>query len=295
MRQCGIYIIKNTINNKVYIGQSVDIKIRWYAHKQSAKNEKSQDANTYIHSAMRKYGIENFYLEILELCEYSKLSEREIYWIKKYHSYDDGYNMTRGGESNKGETNGRALLTEIMVREIRAAYGNKIPFREVYEKYKNTISKRGLGKIWHCETWKNVMPEVYTDENRKWHATQAKKHQDGNKSLGFNNRQRACSEEEIKRMRQLREEGLSYEKIGRIVNRSSGIVRKYCLFQECKNLNKTKGVKVKNIETGLIFDTQADAATWAKCDRRKISAVYNTEKSAGIVPSTDEPAHWVSL
>lgn len=295
MKQCGIYIIKNKINDKVYVGQSVDIRIRWYAHKQSAKNRGAQDADTHIHEAMRSYGIENFYLEILELCDYSKLSEREIYWIEKYNSYENGYNMTRGGESNKGESNGRALLTESMVREIRAAYGNKIPFREVYEKYKNVISKRGLQKVWHCETWQNVMIEVYTDENRQWHATQAKRHQDGNISLGFNNQQRACSEEEIEKMRQLREKGFSYKKIGEIVNRSPSVVRKYCLFQECKNKNKMKGIRVKNVETGLIFDTQADAASWAMCDKRKISSAYNTEKSAGVVPSTNEPAHWVSI
>lgn len=295
MKQCGIYIIKNKINDKVYVGQSVDIKARWYAHKRSAKKETDQSANTQIHTAMREYGTENFYLEVLELCDYSKLSEREIYWIKKYNSYENGYNMTRGGESCLGETNGRALLTEEMVREIRAAYGNKIPFKEVYEKYKNTISKRGLQKVWHCEAWKNVMIEVYTDENRQWHTTQAKRHQDGNKNLGFNNQQRACSEKEIEKMRQLRKEGLSYKKIGEIVNRSSAVVRKYCLFQECKNKNKMYGIKIKNIETGLIFDTQADAAKWAMCDNRKISSVYNTEKSAGVVPSTNEPAHWISL
>ncbi len=294
MKQCGIYIIKNKINDKVYVGQSVDIMVRWYAHKQAAKSF-TRDGRTKIHTAMRELGIDNFYLEILELCDYSKLSEREIYWIDYYDSYNNGYNMTKGGEANIGETNGRALLTEDMVRDIRSAYNSKIPFREVYEKYKNVISKRGLRKVWICETWKYIMPEVYTDENRKWHTTQAKAHADGNKSLGVNNAARACSEEEIAKMRELRAQGTSYMKIAEQLHRSAGVVRKYCLFQECTNKNKTSGVKVKNVETGLVFDTLVEAATWAKCGSKAISANKNTNKSAGIVVTTGEPAHWVTL
>ena len=66
-----VYIIKNDINDKVYIGQSVDIMCRWYAHKNSAKG-KSQDSYTKIHTVMNELGIDNFYIEILEECEYLK-------------------------------------------------------------------------------------------------------------------------------------------------------------------------------------------------------------------------------
>ena len=63
MKKCGIYIIKNKINDKVYIGQSVDIICRWYAHKNSANGNK-QDSYTKIHKAMHELGTENFYIEI---------------------------------------------------------------------------------------------------------------------------------------------------------------------------------------------------------------------------------------
>lgn len=54
---CGIYIIRNLINNKVYIGQSVDIKRRWQEHLRSGQPEKyskksNRDLNTPIHKAM---------------------------------------------------------------------------------------------------------------------------------------------------------------------------------------------------------------------------------------------------
>lgn len=296
MRKCGIYIIKNKINDLVYIGQSVDIYARWSGHKQSAKNPKDPSHNTKIHLAMYKLGCENFYIEILEECNYDELSQKEIYWINKYNSCFNGYNMTLGGESNRGETNGRALLKQEMVEDIRLAYGNHIPFREVYQKYKNIISKRGLQKVWCGETWKFVMMEVYTDQNRKWHATYAKAQTDGNKELGENNQKRACTEKEISKMREMRSNGFSYEEISEKTGRSIGVVRKYCLFQECKNTTKNgSSIQVKNLETGLVFDTQKQASLWAKCDRHLISRNKNTEKPAGIVPTTGQPAHWKSL
>lgn len=296
MKKCGIYIIKNKINDKVYIGQSIDINCRWYAHKQAALQPKNQSYNTKIHKAMREFGINNFYIEILEECEYNKLSEREIYYINFYNSCINGYNMTLGGESNKGETNGRALLTQEKVEDIRMAYNQHIPFKEVYEKYKNTISKRGLQKVWHYETWKHIMPEVYTEENRKWHATEAKSHIDGNTCLGKNNKMRACTEEEIKKMRELRKEGYSYNKISLLCGRSSSVVRKYCLFQENKNNNKIWNSKqIKNIETGLIFDSYSEAAKWSNCTANDIRKHINDNNGIGKIPYTDKFAHWSSL
>lgn len=293
---CGIYIIKNKINNLVYIGQSVNILARWYAHIQAAKNSKNSSHNTNIHKAMRTLGIKNFYYEVLEYCSYDMLSEREIFWIAKFDSFNNGYNMTPGGENLKGELNGRAILTQPMVEEIRLAYNSHIPFRKIYDKYKNIISKRGLQKVWHFETWKHILPEVYTEENRVWHSTFAKRQEDGNKKLGKNNQQRACTEKEIFQMRELRKAGLSYAEIGRQLNRNSSVVRKYCLFQEYKNPNKIgRSIQIKNVETGLIFSSYTTGAKWANCDRHTISNNINTHKTAGKVPLTNEPAHWVSL
>lgn len=47
---------------------------------------------------MRKYGIENFTIEILEEIEDNRSSEREKYWIEQKRSYKNGYNATIGGD-----------------------------------------------------------------------------------------------------------------------------------------------------------------------------------------------------
>ncbi len=91
-----IYKITNTINNKVYIGQtSKTITERFAVHLRHAANH----VNRYLYDAMNFYGYENFIIEELERCEKSILDAREIYWISFYQSNNPeyGYNMTAGG------------------------------------------------------------------------------------------------------------------------------------------------------------------------------------------------------
>ena len=91
-----IYIIRNTINSKVYIGQTkVSLKLRFQNHLSAARNGKDY----VIGKAIRKYGEENFYIELLEECTIEELNERERYWISYFNSTDNkfGYNISIGG------------------------------------------------------------------------------------------------------------------------------------------------------------------------------------------------------
>ena len=89
----GIYKIQNKLNGKIYIGQSKHIYQRWKQHKSCQK------PNAILTIAFQKYGIDNFSFEIIEECNQKDLDEKEKYWIKYYNSYEDGYNLTRGGAS----------------------------------------------------------------------------------------------------------------------------------------------------------------------------------------------------
>lgn len=95
----GIYLIKNLSNNKVYIGQSIDIKKRIKDHFWKARCKKDISYNSALHSAIRKYGEDNFQCEILEICDMNSLDERERYYINKYNSISpNGYNILAGGQ-----------------------------------------------------------------------------------------------------------------------------------------------------------------------------------------------------
>ena len=103
----GIYKIENNITHQVYIGQSVDIKQRWIAHKAPGvrSNPNSESYYYKLYTAMREYGLENFTFTVIEECNKEDLNAREIYWIKYYDSYVNGYNMTLGGNYSTNSSN----------------------------------------------------------------------------------------------------------------------------------------------------------------------------------------------
>ena len=100
-RTGSIYIIKNTINDKVYIGQTtMTVHERFLTHlKPSAQKTRG---SYKIYNAMNKYGKENFYVETLEEnVPISELDDKEIAYIAEYDSYENGYNSTAGGNSRR--------------------------------------------------------------------------------------------------------------------------------------------------------------------------------------------------
>ncbi len=97
---CGIYKYTNKINGHSYIGQSVDIQKRKREHKSASFDPNNKDYNMVIHQAIRKYGLENFDITILEECPRELLNEREVYWIKVFNTYHNGYNATEGGDES---------------------------------------------------------------------------------------------------------------------------------------------------------------------------------------------------
>lgn len=101
---CGIYKITNTINNKVYIGQSTDIRRRWTSHVNilNESNKNNSEKQYALHAAMQKYGPDNFLFEVIEECPVKDLNDRERYWIKYYNSYLNGYNENEGGSIIRG-------------------------------------------------------------------------------------------------------------------------------------------------------------------------------------------------
>lgn len=89
-----IYKITNTINSKVYIGQTTqNPKKRWREHITRSKNDNKY--STAITKAINKYGVENFIFEVVELIQYKKdLNIKEEEYIKKFNSLcPNGYNI----------------------------------------------------------------------------------------------------------------------------------------------------------------------------------------------------------
>lgn len=108
-----IYKIKNRVNNKVYIGQTtnprgfkgryrfkgngVERVYSYYKHSQ----DRGYYYNEHLFRAIKKYGFDSFEVDEIHDVAYSKeeLNEKEEYYIKKYDSFEHGYNNTYGGDN----------------------------------------------------------------------------------------------------------------------------------------------------------------------------------------------------
>lgn len=92
----GIYQIKNIQNNKLYIGQSIDIIKRFQHHKSDLNTNKHY--NKHLQAAWIKYGEQSFEFSILEEVEdINVLNDLEIYYIEYLDTFYNGYNQTDGG------------------------------------------------------------------------------------------------------------------------------------------------------------------------------------------------------
>lgn len=92
-----IYCITNKINNKKYIGSTNNPNRRKKEHFNAAYWQSARSYNYPLQKAIRKYGEESFFFEILEECEEKIVAEREKEWIIKFNSLTNigyGYNQT---------------------------------------------------------------------------------------------------------------------------------------------------------------------------------------------------------
>lgn len=130
-RICGIYKITSP-NNKVYVGQSINIKQRFNYYKNLNKSVYRQPKLYY---SLKKYGPENHQFEIIEECSEVLVLEREIYWKQFYNSVEEGlncelYDFMKGPRSEETK------------QKISKAHKGKV----FTEEHKNNLSKSRKGK-----------------------------------------------------------------------------------------------------------------------------------------------------
>lgn len=97
-----IYLIRNRVNGKGYVGQTVkSVKKRFAEHLRSA----AKGSDSAIHCAIRKHGADNFEVETVVACDSSLLNALEEYCVAFYGTraaIGHGYNMTDGGKATSG-------------------------------------------------------------------------------------------------------------------------------------------------------------------------------------------------
>ena len=182
MRHGAIYKITNIINNTIYIGQTlIDLPTRLRLHFEKVKS--GRDSKLY--RDMRLYDIENFKIEAIETnIPITELDRKEIDYIKKYDSIQNGYNTDIGG-------NGRSVYSDLDEELILDMVNKNISTKEIskelgvssatiqrcliskgikrYDKIDDVV----LSEMWHSNTINKIAE--YFDVNEKTIRRHAKK------------------------------------------------------------------------------------------------------------------------
>ena len=139
-RYCEIYKIINLTSGKIYVGQAVSHilnhkRYRPYGHEGRFKCHISEAFSTkknqshYLNNAIRKYGVDDFIVDLIEYCELKDADDREIYYINHFNSlFPNGYNLKNGGN----------VFTHSEESKRRVSNGVVNYFKDKkYERFKN--------------------------------------------------------------------------------------------------------------------------------------------------------------
>ena len=195
-----IYIIKNHINSKCYVGLTTrNITIRFKEHLKLLESSRNQ----LIHKAIKKYGKENFYIELLEECDENIMSEREQYYISFYDTIMSGYNLTNGG------------LPYAKFKSI-----DKEQILEICNYYKIGLSLRDLSQKYSIS--RDKLTQLLIENNIEIRS----------KSCRIINPQIL----KIDEVKEYLSSGKSYAEIARIYNVAGSSVRKFVIKHNLKNI-----------------------------------------------------------
>lgn len=165
----GIYVIHNTISNKLYVGSSVNTKKRWREHRCSLR--KGNHPAPLLQRAWNFRGADAFLFEVIEKVENkNQLAAREQYWIDTLRSFGNrGYNASavayrfreedqrkgveasaqlRRGKPQSAESNLRRSLSQ---KGIPKGHGHKISATKKALGQKPSLEAARLGGIATCK------------------------------------------------------------------------------------------------------------------------------------------------
>jgi len=181
----GIYQIKNTINNKFYIGSAKNLNVRKARHFSSLKNCRHE--NIYLQRSYNKHGECFFVFNIMEYCEEKYLLEREQYYLDLLKPfYPNGYNIginSSGGDNLTLNPNRKNIIEKIkntvtkkiksMTKDERVAkwgmFGENNP--NFGNKWSNESRKKlsvFQKELWKNNSYKNMMIEKFKGKTKTY-------------------------------------------------------------------------------------------------------------------------------
>lgn len=176
----GIYCIKNKTNGKLYIGSSINIDKRFREHKNSLKANKHH--SIYLQRSWNNGN--EFEFKVIEVVnEAEKLIEREQYYINKFDSYKNGYNMC----PIAGRPKGLKHTLQSRKNMLEAHKGQESPMKGKHHTKisRKKISEKGKNRYISLETREKISKALKGKKKSKETKAKMSKAQEGNKkSLG---------------------------------------------------------------------------------------------------------------
>lgn len=182
---CYIYKITNIITKKIYVGQR--------STRKAIDSDSYLGSGTILIKSKKKYGIENFKKEILEICTNENLNEREIFWIKELGARNPeiGYNILIGGNGcGSGKDNPKTgiplspehrkkisisntgkVMSDASKENLRIKNKGKI----ITEEHRVRISQKHTGRVFSDVTLER-MSLAKTGEKNMWFGTKGPMH-----------------------------------------------------------------------------------------------------------------------
>lgn len=219
----GIYEIRNKINNKVYVGSSVDINQRWIAHRSALRNNSHHSA--HLQRSWNKYGEDSFIFAILKIVSVSILLSEEQIFIDLFKSclIDNGYNISPIAGSCLGIKHSDEFKKQCSIR-------NMIRYSDPKERRKTGEASK---KSWTIELRKAASERM----KRTWSDPKVKKELSKLTSVGAN-------------------------RPDRIAKRSKHMKKRFESLEERQKalLSSPHRKRVQCVETGEVFESIAEAA-----------------------------------
>ncbi|SRR6266404_3436009 len=154
-----VYMIRNLMNKKVYIGATSSPKKRWRWHKYVSLHPEviAKHRRSSLHLDMRKFGISNFVFEILCKAYFSRtLTKSERKWIM----YFNATNPAKGYNSN--------LSTSIPDKITRMIWSEKTSKR-MLGVHHSKITKNRIGKGQRGKSKSEAHKKAISESIKKWH------------------------------------------------------------------------------------------------------------------------------
>lgn len=146
-------------SEKHYIGQSTNVNQRWNCYKRLDRKIKSQH---YLWNALNFYGPENVIFKILDICiDKEDLDSKEIYWMEKYNTLENGYNLKTGGSWGKHSSITKKIMSELKIGKKKSLETlKKIKGRWSGNKNPNYGKKGNKNRLWGIPLTEEVKDKI---------------------------------------------------------------------------------------------------------------------------------------